>query len=81
VDCAKAQNSDSPVDGNPQSVKAISVWVLAALLTVGIFAVAKNKATLPKLVVHAKYALVTTYNGPRLQSQRCYQMIDRPWPM
>jgi hypothetical protein len=58
------KTSDSPVDGNPQSVRAISVGVLVALLTVGIFAVATNKANLAKLVVYARYVLVTTYNGP-----------------
>ena len=38
--------------------------------TVGIFAVAKNKADLPKLVVHAKYVLVTTCNGPDLTNPK-----------
>jgi hypothetical protein len=31
---------------------------------------AKNKITLPKLVVHAKYVLVTTYNGPDLTNPK-----------
>jgi hypothetical protein len=64
------KTSDRPVDGNSQSVRAISVGVLVALLTVGIFAVAENRANLPNLVVRAKYVLVTTYNGPDLTNPK-----------
>jgi hypothetical protein len=36
------------------------------------YAGAKNNSTLPKLVVHAKYVLITTYQGPDLSSGRVY---------
>jgi len=66
------KTSDSRVGGDPWSVEAISVLVLIALLTVGTCAIAKNKATLPKLVVHAKYVLVTTYNGADLTNPKVF---------
>jgi hypothetical protein len=45
-------------------------WFLSLLLLVAPSVVARNKDTLPKLVVHAKYVLVTTYNGPDLTNPK-----------
>ena len=49
------------------------VSILIAVLVTSSLAGGKNKSTLPKLVVHAKYVLVTTYNGPDLSNPKVLQ--------
>lgn len=46
------------------------VLLVVAVMLATTIAGAKNKTTLPKLVVHAKYVLVTTYNGPDLTNPK-----------
>jgi hypothetical protein len=47
-------------------------WLPVAIALLMACAGAKNISTLPKLVVHAKYILITTYQGDDLSSPRVY---------
>jgi hypothetical protein len=49
--------------------RRVQMWLTVVLVATALAAGAKN-ATLPKLVVHAKYVLITTYNGPDLTNPR-----------
>jgi hypothetical protein len=46
------------------------LWLPVVIGLLAAYASARNNSTLPKLVVHAKYILVTTYNGPDLTNPR-----------
>lgn len=50
--------------------KRTCAWLVFTAVMMTVAAGAKNKTTLPQLVVHAKYILVTTYNGPDLTNPR-----------
>ncbi|HZD32229.1 MAG TPA: hypothetical protein VE779_11270 [Candidatus Angelobacter sp.] len=66
----KNERIDGGMCSQWQTRRFMHVCFLAALMTTALAAVAKNNATLPKLVVHAKYVLITTYNGPDLTNPR-----------
>jgi hypothetical protein len=61
---SKLTDGSSRVECRPR--KRTSAWLVFTAVLITVAASAKNKTTLPKLVVHAKYVLVTTYNGPDL---------------